>query len=141
MPKIRRRWVVRLVKVVVVIALVVFAGVVFNSYLDPFDDQPFDHVAWAAAEEHERERGPMARGAIRHIPPGTSAERVRELLGEPQIIPAGGDRWGVQPRSGECWSYSIGSWSAIGPYGFDAAFVYVHFDRDGKVVSAVVDGG
>ena len=135
MPKVRRRWVGRVVKAGVVIVLVVFAGVVFNSYLDPFDDQPFDPAAWAAAEEHERERGPMARDAVRHIPPGTSAGRVRELLGEAY------SRWSNQPDPGETWSYYIGSWSGLGPYGLDSAFVEVCFDNNGRVVKAKITGG
>ncbi|MEO2091103.1 MAG: hypothetical protein ABGY75_16690, partial [Gemmataceae bacterium] len=37
----------------------------FDSYLDPFDDHPFDPAEWAAAgeREDERARGPMARAA------------------------------------------------------------------------------
>jgi hypothetical protein len=131
--------------VLATVALVVTAGVVggvaLDCYLDPFDDRPFDPVAWAAAHEDEQERGPMARDAIRHLPAGLSSARVRELLGEGQIIPAGGDRWGVQPRQSETWSYWLGCWSGLGPYGFDSAFLYVHFGPDGRVVGAEITGG
>lgn len=135
-----RGWIVRLAVTLVVVGVVFFVGLAVNSYLDPFDDRPFDQAAWAAAEI-ERDRGPMARDAIRHIPSGTSRERVRELLGETGCIPVGGDRWGVKPRQSETWEYYIGSWSAIGPYGLDSAFLHVHFDRDGRVVAAEINGG
>lgn len=131
MPNMRRRWVVCVVVAVIVIALLVVGGVRVNSWLDPFDDQRFDPTAWAA---DEYERGPMTREAIRHIPPGTRKERVRELLGKPD------PRW-ADASDAEDWTYYIGSWSGLGPYNLDSAFVYVHFDRDGRVVSAQVGGG
>ncbi len=121
--------------------MLIAAGLGVNSLLDPFDDRPFDRAAWAAAEDREWDRGPMARDAIRHIPSGTSRERVQELLGETEVIPAGGDRWGITPQSGETWSYYLSCWSGLGPYNLDAAFVYVHFDRNGRVVFAEINGG
>jgi hypothetical protein len=110
-----------------------------DSYLDPFDDRPFDPAVWATGDEVER--GPMARDAIRHLPSGLPAARVRELLSEPQLVPAGGDRWGMRPRQAETWSYWLGCWSGLGPYGFDDAFLYVHFGSDGRVVAAEITGG
>jgi len=109
----------------------------FDSYLDPFDDQPFD--PWAVADEQRR--GPMARDAIRHLPTGKPAAQVRELLGEPGIVPTGGDPWGVKPRQTETWEYWLGCWSGLGPYGFDDASLYVHFGPDGWVVAVEIKGG
>jgi len=138
----------RRVAVLVLAALVAVAGLVvgfraFDSYLDPFDDQPFDPAAWAAAGESQR--GPMARDAIRQLPPGTPAARVRELLGEPQPVardPRGPvDIYGNPLRHPETWAYYLGCWSAIGPYGLDAAFLYVHLGPDGRVVAAEITGG
>lgn len=141
MSKSQRRWVVTLVRALAAVSVFCFLGWAVNSWLDPFDDQPFDIQAWAAAEDRERDRGPMARGAIRQIPPGTSKERVRELLGEAWVTPAGGDRWGVAPRHGETWAYYVGGHSGLGPYNMDAAFVYVHFDQNDRVVEAEITGG
>jgi hypothetical protein len=132
------------VVVLPVIATVVIAGLVvgfiaLDSYLDPFDDRPFNPEAWAAADQQDR--GSMARDAMQHLPLGMPAVRVRELFGEPEIIPRGGDRWGMSPRDGETWSYWLGCWSALGWYGFDTAFLYIHFDREGRVIAAEITGG
>lgn len=145
MPSSRRQ-----IAVLALIGLVALAGfvvgvVAFDSFLDPFDDLPFDSAVWIAADANmtEQDRGPMARDAARHLPIGTPVERVRELLGEPSWeAPPGGDRWGAKPRhGGATWVYVIGNWSGIGPYGFDAAFLYVHLDREGRVASTEVTGG
>jgi len=131
-----------------VVAVVAAAGLVggvvaLNRYLDPFDDQPFSPAAWSAADSHER--GPMARSAIRHVPPGTPASQVRELLGEPQPAdrdPRGPvDVFGNELAHPKTWAYYLGCWSGLGPYGFDSAFLYVHFGSDGRVVAAEITGG
>lgn len=115
----------------------------FDSYLDPFDDRPFDPATWAVADE--RERGPMARDALRRLPAGLPAARVRELLGEPQPVirdPRGPvDAYGNRLDHPETWAYSLGSWSGLGPYGFDDAFLYVHFGSDNCVVAVEITGG
>lgn len=100
MLKDQRGWIVRLVVTLVAVGVVFFIGLGVNSFLDPFDDRPFDQAAWAGAEI-ERGREPMARDAIRRISPGTSAERVRELLGEPSEVQSGypPDPWGAESRS------------------------------------------
>ncbi|MCU0726178.1 MAG: hypothetical protein MUE73_10365 [Planctomycetes bacterium] len=111
--------------------------------LDPFDDRPFDPAAWAAAVPHDR--GPMARDAIRHLLPGTAGVRVRELLGEPQPVERDPRRptdvYGNRLEHPETWSYYLGNWSGFGPYGFDDAFLYVHFGPHGRVIAAEVTGG
>jgi hypothetical protein len=115
-----------------------WAGMVaLDRYLDPFDDRPFDPAVWAAADSHDR--GPMARDAIRHLPFGTPAARVRELLRAPEPLPgvpgSPVDGFGHRLEHPEKWSYYLGSWSALGPYGIDDAFLYVHFGTDGRVDS------
>ena len=120
------------------------AGLVaVDRYLDPFDDLPFSPAVWAIANPNDR--GPMARDAIRHLPAGTPQIRVRDLLGEPEPVPgvAGSevDGFGHRLEHTETWSYYLGCWSGIGPYGFDDAFLYVHFGSDGRVVAAEVTGG
>ena len=135
----RRRLVVLALAAMIAIAGLVLGWLAFDSFLDPFDDRPFDPALWAAADEQQR--GPMARDALRHLPVGLPAERVREQLGEAEVVPAGGDRWGMRPRQAETWSYWLGCWSGIGPYGFDSAFLYVHFGPDGQVIAAEITGG
>jgi hypothetical protein len=120
------------------------AGLIaLDRTLDPFDDHPFSPVSWAGAESQGR--GRMARDAIRHLSPGTTAARVRELLGEPQPVardPSGrSDVYGNRLEHPGTWSYHLGNWSGLGPYGFDDAFLYVHFGPDGRVVDAEVTGG
>ncbi len=114
-----------------------------DRFLDPFDKQPFIGAAWAVADEQSR--GRMARDAIRHLPPGTPKDRVQELLGEgglPSRNPhEPWDSFGVRLDHSETWVYRLGTWSSIGPYGFDDAFLYVHFGTDDRVVSAEINGG
>ncbi len=128
-------------RLVVLVAIVISGLIAFDSYLDPFDDRPFDPAAWAAADEQQR--GPMARDAARHLPAGTSVERVRELLGEPTEAVAGNppDRYGRQPKGYMRWSYWIGCWSGVGWYGFDHSDLDIYFDREGRVVKTEITGG
>jgi hypothetical protein len=51
------------------------------------------------------------------------------------------DGYGVRLDHPETWVYRLGSWSGLGPYVLDDAFLYVHFDPDGRVVAAEVNGG
>ena len=134
----------RLFVLLVVAALAVVGGAVaLDSSLDPFNDRRFDPAAWAAAGS--KERGPMARDAIRHLPPGTSAARVRELLGAPKPVPGVSgspvDGFGNRLRHAETWSYYLGSWSGLSRHALDSAFLYVHFGPDGRVVEAEITGG
>ena len=128
---------------VVAVVLLVVVGFAVNSWLDPFDDRPFDPAAWKAAEEHEWDRGPTARDATRRIPPGTPMARVRELLGEPDEALSGNppDRWGRRVKGYSRWVYGLGCWSGLGPYNFDAASLEFHFDTSGRVIEAEITGG
>lgn len=125
------------------VGVLVVVGIALNRYLDPFDDRPFSSAAWKVA--NTQDRGPMARDAIRHLPPGTPATRVRELLGEGGPVPgiAGSpvDGFGHRLEHPVTWSYYLGCWSGLGPYRFDSAFLYVHFGPDGGVVAAEITGG
>jgi hypothetical protein len=129
-----------------ILASVATAGLVggfvaLDRYLDPFDDQPFDPASWAASDEQRR--GPMARDAARHLPPGTPAERVRELLGVPTEVVTGNslDKWGRHRKGATRWSYWLGCWSGLGWYGFDSADLDIYFDQKGRVVETEIDGG
>ena len=51
------------------------------------------------------------------------------------------DGFGHRLEHPETWSYHLGCWSGLGPYGFDSAFLYVHFGPDGRVVAAEIPGG
>ena len=74
-----------------------------------------------------------------------SAEQVRELLGESQPVHRDSrgpvDVFGNRLEHPESWAYYLGCWSGFGPYGFDSAFIYVHFGADGRVVKAEITGG
>jgi hypothetical protein len=142
-----KRWewlLVLLAAAIVGVSGLVVGLVALSFYLDPFDARRFDPTAWADAEPQER--GPMARDALRHLPPGTSKARVRELLGKPHpvtpAIPGGRvDEFGNPLPYPETWSYDLGSWSGIGRYAFDTAVLYVHFGSDGRVVATEITGG
>jgi hypothetical protein len=129
----------------IILSLVVVSGAVgfvaLDRYLDPFDDLPFNPAMWAAADEEGR--GPMARDAARHVPPGTTAERVRELLGEPTETVTDNplDKWSRRRKGATRWSYCLGCWSGVGWYGFDSADLDVYFDQEGRVVETEIDGG
>ncbi len=104
--------IVRLAVAASVATAVLVAGfIALDRYLDPFDDRPFDPASWAAADEQQR--GPMARDAARHVPHGTPAERVRELLGEPDHAVSDNppDKWGRPVKGYTRWSYWLGCWS------------------------------
>ncbi|QEL19843.1 hypothetical protein [Limnoglobus roseus] len=135
----RYKW--RIVSIALFVSAVIGGLGALDRYLDPFDDQPFDPAAWAAADEREQDRAPMARAAAAHLSPGTPESRVRELLGEPTSVTNREDRWGVRPRTGEMWEYWLGCWSGMGPYGWDSASLYVHFGPDGRVTSTEITGG
>lgn len=143
--KIRQRSVVIFVLIALtIVAGVMIGGVMLDRFLDPFDDQPFDPVVWAAADA--KERAPMARDAIRQLCSGLSKDRVRELLGKPGPFPCGPssgsvDWFGNRLLHSETWSYYLGCWSSISWYGLDSAFLYVHFGPDGRVGRAEITGG
>lgn len=98
--------------------------------VDPFATRKFDSTAWKVATYQQR--APMARDLIcNHLPAGVTKSEVKDLLGEGVPIDA-------QDRQGETWSYYIGCWYEVG---LDSAFVYVHFDVNGRLISAAIGGG
>jgi hypothetical protein len=117
--------------------------VVLDRCLDPFDDQQLDPAAWAAAKPEGRAL--MARDALRHLPTGTPAARLRELLGEGDLAPRDPrgpvDMFGNRLSHPETRAYYLGSHSGLGPYALDSAFLYVHFDTEGRVILAEITGG
>lgn len=128
-------------------ALLVFVAVVaiatvsirtVTSLVDPFDNLSFNSTEWKQAKDREV-KARMSRDAILNgLEAGMTREEVQHLLGEPDdIITANHDSGGSVLLGVETFSYYIGSWSM---YGFDDAFVYIHFDRDGRVISARIDG-
>jgi len=138
----RRRIALLAVSASVLIVVLVGVAVAVDHYLDPFDGRAFDPAAWAAADSQGR--GPMARDAIRHLPAGLPADRVRALLGDPDPFPGPGgavDGFGHTLRYPETWAYALGCRSSLSWYGLDSAFLYVHFDSSGAVVSAEITGG
>ena len=141
MARDRKRIVRLAVAASVATAVLVVGFIALDRYLDPFDDRPFDPASWAAADEQQR--GPMARDAARHVPHGTPAERVRELLGEPDHAVSDNppDKWGRPVKGYTRWSYWLGCWSGLGWYGFDSADLDIHFNREGRVVAVEITGG
>lgn len=126
----------------VIVALGTVGGLVaLDRYFDSFDDEPFDRATWAAADE--KRRGSMARDAIRHLPTGLPAERVRELLGGPDYVATDNppDKWGRRCKGYTRWSYGLGSGNGRGWYYVDSADLDIHFDRDGRVTVAEITGG
>ena len=69
----------------------------------------------------------------------------RELLGPPRRVPgvAGSpiDGFGSSCVVSATYAYYLGSWSGLGPYGFDSAFLYIHLDGEGRVLAAEITGG
>ena len=85
----------------------------------------------------------MARDAIRRIGSGMPQPDVRDMLGDPQPVSrfAGNvDAYGNRLNFPETWSYYLGSWSG-NAWGYDSAFLYVHFDSNAKVAAVEITGG
>ncbi len=117
--------------------VVLIAGLSFiSSWLDPFDDRPFDSKSWSTATSKDS-RAAMARDVLDRVG-GLSRTEVVELLGEPDSRLNGlEDAGGHDLRGREVFSYHIGCWSF---HGMDAAFIYVHFDAEGMATDAEVTG-
>lgn len=132
----------RLLVSVVFLVIVLTVGFVAVTYavrgnpLDPFDDRRFSTSAWRTTSADGK--APMARSAIRdHLRPGLSQAELVALLGEPGARLTGKDAGGNGLAGSQTYSYYLGSWSI---YGFDDAFLYVHLDSDGRIISAEVNG-
>lgn len=118
-------------------SIAIIAGtVIADRLVDPFYDRSFSRDAWVNGTVHDR--CSMASDAIRHVPPGTTADAVGLLLGPASFVfPM--DR-AMSGEAGEpftprvTWSYFL----ALG--GSDSAYLYVHFDADKRVVEAELVG-
>jgi len=135
----KRQFIVPILAAAVLGAGLLVAGIALVRYLDPFDDQPFSQSAWAAADSQTR--AAMARDAIRQLPNGTRADRVKNLLGQPTPVTRSSgsmDAYGNPLKYPETWSYYLGSWSS---HGLDDAFLYVHLDSQKRVASVEINGG
>jgi hypothetical protein len=119
---------------------VVAAGLVallsLKRLADPFDDLAFTPAAWAKADEEGRAR--MSRDLVNnHLPQGLLQNRVEALIGKTHWIIKPTDNDGYRTRGAETHVYGIGNWSM---QGVDDAFVYVHYDANGNVISAEITG-
>lgn len=141
MASIGNRWVWSFVVTgFVVLAALIAGAIALDSYLDPFDDRPFDPAAWAVADHDGRMS--MARDAVRRISPGMTEEEVVGLLGKPDSIEESHRLTAsVSPRAARTYLYYIGSSSLSSLRGLDSAFVWVHLGNDGRVLSAIIGGG
>ncbi len=107
---------------------------------DPFDTRPFDPAVWAAGDNHDR--GAMARGAIRRLPPGVFEAEVVALLGAgipiEEAWPSAYGKYGAVKGH----SYHVGCWSGhFHRDAHDSTFLWVHIGADGRVVAAEIGGG
>jgi len=121
-------------------ALVAFGIVLlwlFGRWFDPFDDKYFRSSDWNASSDQVR-AGMCDDLISNHLQPGMTASEVVSLLGKPgKSLTGETDGGGNRLIGHETFSYYIGSWFG---YGFDDAFLYVHFDSSGKVLTAEVNG-
>lgn len=67
---------------------------------------------------------------------GISRTQIEELLGPPEDTFSGEDMGGVQCQDVYTHKYPIGG--DVG--GWDSAFLYIHFDKNGKSVGAEING-
>ena len=120
-----------------VTGLVILAGLcTLTMFRNPFNDRPFTATAWAKLDPQERAH--MAEDLVRnHLTAGLSQANVHTLLGMPGDVSSRTESGGMKNLGAQTEKYYIGSWSL---YGYDDAFVYVHFDGDGKVIAAEIYG-
>jgi hypothetical protein len=102
--------------------------------LDPFNQETFVPAQWLA--RHREARARMARDLVRHhLPGGLPRTKVEALLGRPDEVLSGRvDAGGNRLLGASTYSYYLGS------VGYDTAFLYVHVDRNGNIVSAEITG-
>ncbi len=110
---------------------------VFTRWFDPFDDKHFRPSDWNRSSNEVR-AGMCDDLISNRLQPGMTESEVVSLLGKPEESLTGEtDGGGNRLIGDETYSYYIGSWSG---YGLDDAFLYVHFDSSGKVLTAEVNG-
>lgn len=79
----------------------------------------------------------MSLDAIRFVPDGTTIEQVHGLLGNPETSHKD-HVWPKRPKGTvKSYAYRLGCWSWVG---YDAAFFVVHFDEQGRVIKAEING-
>jgi hypothetical protein len=131
----RARWIV-----VIIILVVVSTYAWVGNPVDPFDDSRFSREAWqrASAAYDLDSRAHMARDVTRRvIRPGMSETEVVDSLGRPETVTdrrAPGD---APVASGQIYRYHLGSWTF---QRMDDAFLYVHFDANGRVFRTEIYG-
>jgi len=102
---------------------------------DPFDNSSFSPKRWRNTDPEGR--AGMARSAVDQILPGTPEAQVISMLGGTDDVRLGELGAGHSIHTDRTLAYYLGQHSA---YGFDDAFIFVHFDPSGRVRSAEVDG-
>jgi hypothetical protein len=121
---------------VIMCATAVAVFYVLGNPFDPFSKNRFSAEVWRTADAESRAR--MARDAIRHhLVPSLTTTQVVSLLGNPDKVIRDADAGGHKLAGAKTYSYYLGCWSS---YGFDDAFLYVHLDEAGSVISAEVNG-
>ncbi|MEY2536294.1 MAG: hypothetical protein QOG67_34 [Verrucomicrobiota bacterium] len=129
--------------IIPLVALLCVGGVIYHLFgnpFDPFDNNYFSVETWrkASAGRDLDARAGMCRDLMkRFIPPGTTAKQVVALLGAPSSIDEAkpGDD---EPMIGtHRFKYHVGNWSM---HGMDDAFLYVHFDKDDRVIKTQIYG-
>jgi hypothetical protein len=101
---------------------------------NPYDNRPFEAQVWRAQRgsiEPMNPRGLMIRDLLaNHLSAGVARHEVVQLLGDPD--------WQGEPGDSlPSITYVIGLYSGI----LDHEFLTLHFDADGKLVSAYVREG
>ena len=120
----------------VLITLMVVVVWLAADWWDPFNDARFDPKVWSRVSPSERT--PMARDLVsNHLRPGMVETQVKSLLGEPDTVWQSSDPRGNRLPGHRTIAYSIGNASF---HGFDDAFVYVHMNRQNRVIAAEING-
>jgi hypothetical protein len=101
-----------------------------------FNELEFTPAAWAKADNVERAK--MSGDLVRnHLLRGLSRSQVESLIGKTRHTINPSDADGFKVRGAVTHEYGIDN---LGDPVWDNAFVYVHYDANGKVVSAEVTG-
>jgi len=122
---------------VAAVALAIALLRALTGWIDPFDDRRFVSTDWRSSPPNVRAQ--MSRDLLRnHFPTGTAKASVIAILGDPgEIYTRAMGAGSYRVIGHETYSYYIGSWSA---YGYDDAFVYIHFDSTGKTIDTEITG-
>src|SRR5690349_10137453 len=115
------------------IVLLAAGAIALRRALDPFNKKTFSVAAWASATPEAR--ATMARDAADHVSAGMTESQLIALLGKPDevLLPGSGGAGTNHVLGARAYAYELGNWSM---HGMDAAFVYVHFDANGRVIKS-----